>query len=54
MMAVALSMNDYASIEMSHKFQTIDDATSSVQAGYYMSRVDQSKIKVNQPTDLLV
>ena len=34
------SLNDYASIGMSHKFQTIDNATSSVQAGYYMSKVD--------------
>ena len=37
---IAKPLNDYASIEMSHKFQTSDDATSSVQAGYYMSKVD--------------
>ena len=39
MIAVALSVN-YASIGMSHTFQTIDDAISSVQAGCYMSKVD--------------
>ena len=37
---IGKSLNDYASIEMSHKFQTIDAATSSVQAGYYVSKVD--------------
>ena len=37
---ICKSLNYYASIEMSHKFQTIDDTTSSEQAGYYMSKVD--------------
>ena len=37
---IGKSLNGSASIEMSHKFQTIDDATSSVQVGYYMSKGD--------------
>ena len=37
---IAKSLNDNASIKMSHTFQTIGDATSSDRAGYYMSKVD--------------
>ena len=34
------SLNDYASLEFSQRFQTSDDATSLVQPGYYMAKVD--------------
>jgi len=34
------SLNDYATLEFSQRFQTIDDATSLVQPGYYMAKVD--------------
>ena len=34
------SLNDYATLEFSKRFQTIDDATSLVQPGYYMAKVD--------------
>ena len=37
---IGKSLNDYAYVGMSNKFQTIDDATSSIQAGCYMSKVD--------------
>ena len=34
------SLNDYATLGSSQKFQTIDDATSLIQRGYYMAKVD--------------
>ena len=34
------ALNDYASLGESQRFQTIDDATSLVQSGYYMAKVD--------------
>ena len=37
---VGSSLNDYAALESTQKFQTIDDATSLVQPGYYMAKVD--------------
>ena len=37
---VGISLNEYAAMESTQKFQTIDDATSLVQPGYYMAKVD--------------
>ena len=34
------SLNDYATLEFSQRFQTIDDATSLLQPGYYMAKID--------------
>ena len=34
------SLNDYATLGSSQNFQTIDDATSLIQRGYYMAKVD--------------
>ena len=34
------SLNDYATLGSSQKFQSIDDATSLKQRGYYMAKVD--------------
>lgn len=33
-------MNDYATLEQHHRFQTIDDATNLMQPGFYMAKVD--------------
>ena len=32
-------LNDYATLEFSQRFQTIDDATSLLQPGYYMAKI---------------
>ena len=37
---MSYSLNDYTTLESSQKFQTIDDATSLVQPGFYMAKVD--------------
>ena len=32
--------NDYATLDFSKRFQTIDDGTSLLQPGYYMAKID--------------
>ena len=34
------SMNDYATLDMHHRFQSVDDATRLLWPGYYMAKVD--------------
>ena len=38
--AIPKSLNDYATLEFSQRFQTIDNATSLLQPGYYMAKID--------------
>ena len=40
MIVVGNSLNDYTTSESSQKFQTIHDATSLVQPGFYLAKVD--------------
>ena len=40
MIVVGNSLNDYTTLESSQKFQTIHDATSLVQPGFYKAKVD--------------
>ena len=38
------SLNDYATLEFSQRFQTIDDASSLLQPGYYMAKIDLKSV----------